>query len=70
MGDFNGANLCDSERDAVLFININPYKRTNHAHPAFRYRGMFRFRVGFSVTVMVVQLAIPPGCSLLEYRMP
>ena len=29
-----------------------------------------RFRVSFSVTVMVVQLAIPPGCSLLEYRMP
>ena len=31
MGDFNGANLCDSDLDAVLFINISPYKRTNHA---------------------------------------
>ena len=28
MGDFNGANLCDSEWDAVLFINISPYKRS------------------------------------------
>ena len=73
MGDFNGANLCDAERDAVLYINISPYKRrpyTNHAHPAFRHRGRFTFRAGFSVTVIVVQLAIPPGCSLLEYRMP
>ena len=38
MGDFNGATLCDSDWDAVLFININPYKRTNHAYPTFRYR--------------------------------
>ena len=44
----------------------NPYKRTNHAYPTFRYRGMFRFKVGFSVTVMVVKLAILPCCSLLE----
>ena len=31
--------------------------------PSVRYRGRFRFRVGFSVTVMVVQLAIALICS-------
>ena len=57
--------VCPSDNKALT--NIGP---TNHVHPAFRYRGRFRFRVCFNVTVMVAQLAIPPGCSLLEYRMP
>ena len=71
MGDFNDANLCDSDCDAVLIINISPYQRTNHAYHTFRYRGMFRFMVGFSVTVMAVKLAILvylASCSLLEYH--
>ena len=68
MGDFNGATFCDSDGDAVLFINITltnvPIMLTLPSDIGVCLA--LRLALDFSVTVMVVKLAFLPCCSLLE----